>query len=427
MSFDDENLCIGILGLGYVGLPVAVAFAEKYRTIGIDIDENKITTLRSGEDPSQELSSEQLSSVNIEFTSDFQDIAPCNIYIVTVPTPVDDFKVPDLSSLKKATELIAHHLKVGDYVIYESTVYPGCTEEICVPILEKISDLKFKSDFKVGYSPERINPGDKVNTIKNITKVVSGCDEESSKNIAKLYGSIIDADIHVAGSIKVAEAAKIIENTQRDVNIALMNELAILFDRLDINTSEVLEAARTKWNFLNFYPGLVGGHCIGIDPYYLTYKAHQVGYQPEVILSGRAVNYEVPKFIANKIVHKLLDLKKNLHNSRVLIKGLTFKENINDVRNSRVFDLVQELTFYKVKVDVVDYNVRHDQFDTDINFIDTPVGKYDVLILAVPHKAYLEEDTNDWKPYLDDSAIIYDVKSKFKSKVLGSNYIYYAL
>ncbi len=421
-----ENSKIGVIGMGYVGLPVALGFASKYPVRGFDINEEKIALLHQGKDPADEVPPEEFDGKQISFTANIHDLSDCNFYVVAVPTPVDRYKVPDLTALKMASESVGQILNQGDYVVYESTVYPGCTEEVCVPILEEKADMKMGIDFKVGYSPERINPGDKNHTLTKIIKVVSGNDEEAAEHIADMYGSIIDAGVHKASSIKVAEASKIIENTQRDVNIALMNELAIIFDKLDINTSEVLKAAGTKWNFLNFYPGLVGGHCIDVDPYYLTYKANHLGYNPQVISSGRKVNSAVPQFVCKKIIKELLAQNKKLNECRVLIKGLTFKENINDIRNSRVFDLIEELESFSIRVEVEDYHITSQQIQPPINLITKPDGMYDVLILAVPHKKFVEEHTDTWSRYMKANAIIFDIRS-IKPELRDGDYSYMSL
>ena len=410
-----ENSKIGVIGMGYVGLPVALGFASKYPVRGFDINEEKIALLRQGKDPADEVPSEEFDGKQISFTANIHDLSDCNFYVVAVPTPVDKYKVPDLKALKMASESVGQILKNEDYVVYESTVYPGCTEEVCVPILEQISGMKMGSDFKVGYSPERINPGDKNHTLTKIIKVVSGNDEEAAEHIAAMYGSIIDAGVHKASSIKVAEASKIIENTQRDVNIALMNELAIIFDKLDINTREVLQAAGTKWNFLNFYPGLVGGHCIGVDPYYLTHKSQQVGYDPHIILSGRKINDNVPQFIVKKILSHLSKQGKNLSNCRALIKGITFKENVTDIRNSKVVDLIKELKDFAVSVDVVDSMAKAEEVRAEYNLelLAKPEGTYDILIAAVSHDTYKTELFEDWRIYLRDNPIIFDIRGLY--------------
>lgn len=424
-----EDTRIGVIGLGYVGLPIALAFAEKYQVVGFDISEAKVALLNNNIDPSDEIATKEFAGKNISFASMASALTECTVYIVAVPTPVDKHKVPNLVPLKKATESVGSILKKGDTVIYESTVYPGCTEEVCVPILEQKSGLTYINDFKVGYSPERINPGDKKHTLSKIIKVVSGCDKESLDHIAQLYGSIIEAGIHSASSIKVAEAAKIIENTQRDVNIALMNELAIIFDKLDISTHEVLEAAGTKWNFLKFYPGLVGGHCIGVDPYYLTYKAQQVGYDPEVILSGRRINDNTPQFISKKIIRNLLKQNKKLSDCSALVKGITFKENVSDIRNSKVIDLIKELKEFSIEVDVMDSRAKEEDVKNHygLELISTPNKKYDVLIVAVAHEEYIDESFDSWKEYLVGKPIIFDVRSLYKDQNLSASSIYLTL
>lgn len=425
---DLRDIKIGVIGLGYVGLPIAVEFAKKFDVIGFDINKRKIDILNNNVDPSNEIPSEILETSTLKYSNTISDLSNCNFYVIAVPTPVDKHKVPDLSALKSASKLVGKLLNKGDYVIFESTVYPGCTEEECIPVLVKESKLIYKSDFKVGYSPERINPGDTLRTLTKITKVVSGCDSESLELVAKVYEEIIEAGVFKAQSLKVAEASKVIENTQRDLNIALMNELAIIFDKLGINTKDVLEAAGTKWNFLKFHPGLVGGHCIDIDPYYLTFKAEQNGYTPEVILSGRKTNSFIPKFIIEKIVHHLLKKGKHLKNCRVLIKGLTFKENVSDIRNSRVFDLVHRLNHYLIYTDVEDPHVdRSDNEVKQLNIVDQPSGLYDVIILAVSHKKFLEETDKTWAPYLNDEAIIYDVKSTHQYLRSAEHLEYFAL
>ena len=341
-KLQNKETKLAVLGLGYVGLPIALAFARKVPVIGFDINEYRIKMMQNNEDPSRELAAEEFEGCDIKFTVDIEDLKEATFYIVAVPTPVDEHKVPDLNPIYAASETISKVLKKGDYVVYESTVYPGCTEEDCLPILESGSGLKLNTDFKLGYSPERINPGDKEHTLANIIKVVSGSDEEALETVAEAYSLVVDAGVHKAPSIKVAEAAKIIENTQRDLNIALMNELSMIFDRLEINTFDVLEAAGTKWNFLKFYPGLVGGHCIGVDPYYLTYKAIELGYDPQVILSGRNINDAMGAVIAKKTVQSIIKNGKEVAKSRVLIMGATFKENVNDIRNSKVVDVVRD-------------------------------------------------------------------------------------
>ena len=338
---------LAVIGLGYVGLPIALEFAKKIKVVGFDINDARVEMMKKGQDPSNELEPEAFEGCDILFTANPDDLKEATFFIVAVPTPVDEHKVPDLNPVLSASKAIGKVLKKGDYVVYESTVYPGCTEDDCVPVLEEESGLTFVKDFKAGFSPERINPGDKEHTLTKIIKVVSGCDDESLDMIAKVYEIVVEAGIHKAPSIKVAEAAKIIENTQRDVNIALMNELSKIFNAIGINTSDVLEAAGTKWNFLKFFPGLVGGHCIGVDPYYLTYKAISLGYKPEVILSGRRINDSMGEYVAKNIVQRLIKAGKHVMKSKVLVMGATFKENVTDIRNSKVVDVINELKSYR--------------------------------------------------------------------------------
>src|SRR5437763_16600109 len=350
----DRKAKLAVIGLGYVGLPIALEFARKISVIGFDINEKRIEMMKQGTDPSNELEKEAFENCDIEFTSDLDTLRNANFFIVAVPTPVDKHNVPDLIPVQKASETIGKVVKKGDYVVFESTVYPGCTEEDCLPIIEKISGLKNVTDFKLGYSPERINPGDKKHTLATIIKVVSGCDAGSLETIARVYELVVKAGVHRASSIKVAEAAKIIENTQRDLNIALMNELSIIFDRMNINTYEVLEAAGTKWNFLKFTPGLVGGHCIGVDPYYLTYKASELGYNSRVILAGRHINDSMSLYVARRVVRHIISHVSDVKSAKVLVMGATFKENVSDIRNSKVADVVRELQSFYLNVDVVD-------------------------------------------------------------------------
>jgi UDP-N-acetyl-D-galactosamine dehydrogenase len=384
----NKEAKIAVIGLGYVGLPIALAFAKKVSVIGFDINSERVEMMKKGVDPSEELSRKDFEGCDITFTTSIDVLKKANFFIVAVPTPVDEHNIPDLKPLLGASASVGKAIKKGDYIVFESTVYPGCTEEDCVPVLEEVSGLKFKKDFKVGYSPERINPGDKEHIITKILKVVSGCDKESLEMIAKTYEIIVEPGVHKAASIKVAEAAKIIENTQRDVNIALMNELSIIFSRLGINTFDVLEAAGTKWNFLKFFPGLVGGHCIGVDPYYLTYKAEALGYHARIINSGRYVNDSMGGYVAKQTVKKMIAAKKDLSKSNVLVMGATFKENVSDIRNSKVADVVKELKSYGVKVDIVDPHASSKELKHEYGFglIKTPNKKYDAIIVAVNHK-----------------------------------------
>ncbi len=416
---------IAVIGLGYVGLPIALAFAKKVKVIGFDINEARVTLLNKKIDPSKELSSKEFDKTDILFTSKLEALKKAHFYIVAVPTPIDEHNLPDLTPLLKACESVGKTLKKGDYVVFESTVYPGCTEEDCIPILEKFSGLKFKKDFKVGYSPERINPGDREHTITKITKVVSGCDSESLEEISKVYEIIVEPGTFKAKNIKVAEAAKIIENTQRDVNIALMNELSIIFSRIGINTYDVLQAAGTKWNFLKFYPGLVGGHCIGVDPYYLTYKAESLGYHARIINSGRYVNDSMGFYVAKNCVKKIIAAGKNPRNAKVLIMGFTFKEDVSDIRNSKVADIVKELQSYSVKVDIIDPHADGAEIKHEYGLTLSTQAKqksYDAVILAVNHKEYLQLNEKDFEKLLKPKGLIIDVKGILKNKILKHNY-----
>ncbi|QIP16240.1 nucleotide sugar dehydrogenase [Spirosoma aureum] len=407
---------IAVIGLGYVGLPIALEFARQFRVIGFDINEDRVAMMQRGEDPSHEISSDAFSHADITFTANPDDLKSANFFVVAVPTPVDDYKVPDLKPLQRASELVGRALKPGDYVIYESTVYPGCTEDDCVPVLEKNSGLKLGKGFKVGYSPERINPGDKHHTLTTILKVVSGNDAEALREIAAVYGAIIQAGVYQAPSIKVAEAAKVIENVQRDLNISLMNELSIIFDKMGIDTHEVLKAAGTKWNFLPFTPGLVGGHCIGIDPYYLLYKARQLGYDPQVINSGRRINDGMPAYIATKLLQMLLQRGKNPRQTKVLVMGLTFKENVSDIRNSKVADLVRELMKYAINVHLVDPHASPNEVAQEyrMTLMDTPSNQYDGIIVAVGHDEYRSLDVSYFKSLMNGAPILMDLKGLFK-------------
>lgn len=413
-KMENHKLVIGIIGMGYVGLPLAVEFGKKYQTIGFDINSNRIKELESGKDSTLEVEPEELKNVtNLQYTSELDRIADCDVYIVTVPTPIDEFKQPDLRPLKSASQIVGKVLSKGNIVIYESTVYPGATEEVCVPILENESELTFNRDFFAGYSPERINPGDKEHRVTTIKKVTSGSTPEIADFVDKLYQSIISAGTHKASSIKVAEAAKVIENTQRDVNIALINELALIFNRLGIDTQAVLEAAGSKWNFLPFRPGLVGGHCIGVDPYYLTHKAQAIGYQPEVILAGRRINDGMGKYVANQVVKLMVKRGIPVANSNILILGLTFKENCPDLRNTRVVDIVEELNSYNANVDIYDPWVDKEEAKVEygIDIIDSLDGeKYDAIILAVAHKQFAELGVDKIRKSAKNEHILYDIK-----------------
>lgn len=415
---------IAVIGLGYVGLPIALAFAQKLSVIGFDINAERVALMNQQIDPSKELEKEAFEGCDIVFTATIEDLKAASFYVVAVPTPIDDSKSPNLTPLLSATKTVGSVLKKGDYVVFESTVYPGCTEEDCLPILEELSGLKMGVDFKIGYSPERINPGDKERTIEKIIKVVSGNDAISLDNIAKVYELIIDAGVHRATSIKVAEAAKIIENTQRDLNIALMNELSIIFDKMDISTNDVLEAAGTKWNFLKFYPGLVGGHCIGVDPYYLTYKAKKAGYNPQVILSGRRINDNMSKHVATRVVQNLLKQGKTIQDSKVLVMGVTFKENVSDIRNSKVADMVQEFKNFSLHVDVVDPYAASDEVLNEYGFelIEQTNHQYDAIVVAVAHDAYKEKDAAFFEKYSNGTPFVVDLKNLYTDKNLEGFY-----
>jgi UDP-N-acetyl-D-galactosamine dehydrogenase len=415
---------LAVLGLGYVGLPIALEFAKKISVIGFDINEERIEKMRTKIDPSGELDSSAFENSDIEFTYNHEKLLDANFYIVTVPTPIDDHNLPDLRPILGATKYIGHALKKGDYVVFESTVYPGCTEEDCIPILEQLSGLKYMTDFKVGYSPERINPGDHEHTISKILKVVSACDKEALDEIAKTYEIIVKAGVFRASSIKVAEAAKIIENTQRDVNIALMNELSIIFNKMGINTYEVLEASGTKWNFIKFSPGLVGGHCIGVDPYYLTYKAQSVGYHAQVINSGRYVNDSMGFYVAKQTVKKIIASGKDVSKANVLVMGATFKENVEDIRNSKVADVVKELKSYGVNVDVIDPNANSNDLKHEYGFelVRTPGNDYDAVVVAVNHKEYVNLDETYFNSIMNKEGILVDLKGIYKGRMKNINY-----
>ncbi len=415
---------LSVIGLGYVGLPIALEFAKKIQVIGFDIKDDRVEMMKNKMDPSEELPSSAFEGCDILFTSKPEDLKDATFHIVAVPTPIDNHQLPDLTPLLAATRTVGKILKKGDYVVYESTVYPGCTEEDCIPILEELSGLKFVEDFKVGFSPERINPGDKDHTITTIKKIVSGCDDESLDIVAKVYEIVVKAGVHRASCIKVAESAKIIENTQRDVNIALMNELSIIFNRMGINTYEVLDAAGTKWNFLKFYPGLVGGHCIGVDPYYLTYKAKEYRYHAQIINSGRFVNDSMGFYIAKQTVKKIIAAGKNVLNSKVLVMGVTFKENVSDIRNSRVADVVSELKSYGVLVDVVDPFANSEEVKHEYGFemVEKAGDNYDAIIVAVSHLEYAMLTEADFKPLAADKCILVDVKGMYRNKIKQMSY-----
>ena len=410
-----EDARIAVIGLGYVGLPLAVAFGRRYPTVGFDISPERIAELEAGEDSTLEVPAEELAAAkHLSYAHDVAGIAECNVYIVTVPTPIDAARRPDLRPLESASRTVGGALGHGDIAIYESTVYPGATEDVCVPLLEEASGLVHNRDFFTGYSPERINPGDRVHRLETIVKVTAGSTPEATAAVDALYGSIIEAGTHPASSIRVAEAAKVIENTQRDVNIGLINELAMIFDRLGIDTQEVLEAAGTKWNFLPFRPGLVGGHCIGVDPYYLTHKSQEIGYHPEMILAGRRLNDNMGSYVASKVAHLMIRKRIHVCGSRVLMMGLTFKENCPDLRNTRVTDVIDELASLGAEVDVVDpwVNPEEARRSYDVRLVSEPAaGAYDAIVLAVAHRQFVELGADAIRAYGKSACVLYDVKS----------------
>jgi len=417
----DKKSKLAVIGLGYVGLPIALEFARKIRVIGFDINSRRIQLMQQKIDPSKELDPCAFDHCDIEFTDKLDILKQANFYIVAVPTPVDKYNVPDLKPLVSASETVGKVLKKGDYVVFESTTYPGCTEEDCVPVIEKLSGLKVGKDFKLGYSPERINPGDKKHTLSTVVKVVSGNDKESLEEIAKTYELVVKAGVHRAPSIKVAEASKIVENTQRDLNIALMNELSLIFDRMGVNTYDVIEAAGTKWNFLKFHPGLVGGHCIGVDPYYLTYKAAALGYESKVISSSRYINDDMAKYVARKVITHVL---RNSNEPKVLVKGVTFKENVSDIRNSKIVDTVKELLAFNIKVDVEDpFAESHEvQEEYGLQLTRNAQNGYDAVIITVPHDAYRELDDSYFASITHQHGLVADLKGIFKNKITSRKY-----
>ena len=417
----EKKTKLAVIGLGYVGLPIALEFARKISVIGFDINSKRVEMMRNHIDPSNELDKSQFENCDIEFTDSLDKLREASFFIVAVPTPVDQHNVPDLRPVTGASSTIGKVIKKGDYVVFESTVYPGCTEEDCLPIIEELSGLKSVTDFKIGYSPERINPGDKVHTLSNIVKVVSGCDAESLEEIAKTYELVVSVGVHRAPSIKVAEAAKIIENTQRDLNIGLMNELSIMFDKMGINTFDVLDAASTKWNFLRFQPGLVGGHCVGVDPYYLTYKAAALGFDSKVISSCRYINDDMAKYVARKVITHVL---RNSNEPKVLVKGVTFKENVSDIRNSKIVDTVKELLAFNIKVDIEDPYAEaqevHEEYG--LSLAKTVAKDYDAVIVTVPHKDYLALDDQFFSSITKDEALVYDLKGIYRNKITKRKY-----
>jgi UDP-N-acetyl-D-galactosamine dehydrogenase len=416
-KFNLRNLKVGIVGLGYVGLPLAVEFGKRFQTVGFDIKPGRIAALKRGVDSTLEVTKAELAeSAKLSFTTNLDDLRECRVFIVTVPTPIDEYKRPELTPLVKSSETVGKVLKKGDVVVYESTVYPGCTEEVCVPILERVSGLRFNKDFYAGYSPERINPGDKEHRVTTIKKVTSGSTPQVAEFVDALYRSIVRVGTHKASSIKVAEAAKVIENTQRDVNIALINELALIFNRLGIDTEEVLLAAGSKWNFLPFRPGLVGGHCIGVDPYYLTHKAQAIGYHPEMILAGRRINDNMGMYVAQRVAELMIQRRIQVRDSRILVMGLTFKENCPDVRNSKIVDVVRELEKFGAKVDVCDPWADADEAEHEYGL--RPVKKmkpntYDAIVVGVAHKQFRDMGIKQVRALARKNHVLYDIKYVF--------------
>ena len=411
----EKEKKIAVIGLGYVGLPIALEFAKHFSVVGFDISEPRLELMRKGIDPSKELEPSAFDNTDIVFTNDINILRGAHFFVVAVPTDIDEHKVPNLNPLKGASRTVGKALKQGDYVVYESTVYPGCTEEDCLPIAENECGLVAGKDFKYGYSPERINPGDKERTLTKILKIVSGCDAESLEEIAKVYGHIITAGVYKAPSVKVAEAAKVIENSQRDINIAFVNELSMIFDKMGIDTKAVLEAAGTKWNFLKFQPGLVGGHCIGVDPYYLAYKSAQLGYTSEVILSGRRINDNMPSYVAKRLVQLLIQKGKNPGQAKVLVMGLTFKENVADIRNSKVVNIIRELLQYSVNVEITDAwaSAKEVAHEYKLTLNDTVSGDYDAVIVAVAHEEYNKLNAEYFTSIMPNQPILMDLKGLF--------------
>ena len=424
-KIQNREAKIALVGLGYVGLPIALAFAKKCSVIGFEIDKERLYKLRNGEDPSRELGPDAFAHTDILYTDSIEQLREANFFVTAVPTPVDKCNQPDLRPLLSATETVGKVLKKGDYVVYESTVYPGCTEEECIPLLERVSGLTCGTDFKVGYSPERINPGDKQHTLTNTVKIVSGCDDEALEQIALVYEMAVEAGVHRAANIKVAEMAKIIENTQRDVNIALMNELSIIAGRLHINIYDVIEAAGTKWNFLKFSPGLVGGHCIGVDPYYLVHKAYALKYHPQIIRAGRYVNDTMGGYIAKKLVKRIISTGERIMGCRILVMGITYKEDVSDIRNSKVVDIINELKDYGVDVEVVDpladpNEVAHEY---GISLSAAPTGKYGAVVVAVSHDAYRNLSEDYFVSLCEDNGFLLDIKGIYRNKIQRLNYM----
>lgn len=413
----EKKAKLAVIGLGYVGLPIALEFAKKIRVIGFDINEKRVDLMRNRIDPSKEVDAKEFDGRDIEFTSNLEKLKEASFYVVAVPTPVDRFNVPDLRPVLSASETIGKVIKKGDYVVFESTVYPGCTEEDCLPVISSISGLTLGTDFKLGYSPERINPGDKKNTLRSVVKIASGSDEVALDQIARVYELVVDAGVHRAKSIKVAEAAKIVENTQRDLNIALMNELSMIFDKMGISTFDVLEAAGTKWNFLKFSPGLVGGHCIGVDPYYLTYKAEALGHEAKLISASRYINDNMAKNVARKVIQHVLRNAPDVNDAKVLVKGVTFKENVSDIRNSKIIDTVKEIQAFNIQIDVEDpFADTEEVFHEYGLHLTTAVrDDYDAVIVSLPHSPYLALTENDYCAMTKSNALIADLKGIYKS------------
>ncbi len=420
----EKKKILAVIGLGYAGLPIALEFAKKIKVIGFDINAERINMMRNKIDPSQELGTSDFEGCEIEFTDDLDVLRKANFFIVAVPTPVDEHNVPNLIPVTQASESIGKVIKKGDYVVYESTVYPGCTEEDCVPIIEKLSGLKMTDDYMIGYSPERINPGDKEHTISTIIKVVSGCCTKSLDTIAQVYELVVKAGVYKASSIKVAEAAKIIENTQRDLNIALMNELSIIFDKMNINTYEVLEAAGTKWNFLRFQPGLAGGHCISVDPYYLTYKSKKIGYDSQVILAGRYINDAMAAHVARKILHHIIETNGNVKEAKILVMGATFKENVSDIRNSKVADVIKELKSFSLNVHISDPYANSKELKYEYGFELTPeiANDYDAVLVAVSHDNYKNLDEVYFASITKKNGLVADLKGIYRNKITSRKY-----
>lgn len=424
-----KNKKIAVIGLGYVGMPLAIAFAKHFEVVGYDIDVNKIKSYQSFVDPTGEIGEKGLKETTLKFTSEEKDLTDANFYIITVPTPIKQDNTPDLSPIEGATNLVGKYLNIDNYVVYESTVYPGVTEDYCIPLLEKVSGLKSIKDFKVGYSPERINPGDKVNTFTNITKIVSGIDDSALEEISETYSTVVNAGIFKASSIKVAESAKVVENSQRDINIAFMNELSQVFNLMDINTNEVIEAMNTKWNALGFYPGLVGGHCIGVDPYYFIYQAENLGYHSQIISAGRKINNHMTEFVANNIIKNLLKQKKS-SDSKILITGLTFKENTPDFRNSKVIELISELNQFGIRPMVIDpyINNFNGEIEADIIEFSDLKQPVDMILYAVDHTDFKKLDDKYFLSLLNnESGIIIDLKNRFKKYENKSNITYWSI